>query len=161
MLRRWNHPHVDILLVGSLDLLLLLLEELDLLLDCQLFHCRNVMISTVLLFGGAMTTTWPSKGEDLLPGDENMLINGVSSEGLLRWAMCNRRPVGPGTPPCGGCWFWLCSMMMEVHVECEILDRFWCNSNDGGDESNEGVRESTKVVVGEGVLLEVPRVCCG
>lgn len=36
---------------------------------------------------------------DLLPpGEENILINGVSSDGLLRCAICNLRPVGPETP---------------------------------------------------------------
>jgi hypothetical protein len=33
------HPHVHILLVGSSDLLLLLLEQLNLLLQSKLFHC--------------------------------------------------------------------------------------------------------------------------
>lgn len=33
-----NHSHVDILLMSSLNLLLLLLQELDLLLNRQLFH---------------------------------------------------------------------------------------------------------------------------
>jgi hypothetical protein len=37
-LARRHHAHVDILLVGGLDLLLLLLQELNLLLDCKLFH---------------------------------------------------------------------------------------------------------------------------
>jgi len=45
MLGRGNHAHVDILLVGSLDLLLLLLKQLDLLLDSQLFHCRQTWVS--------------------------------------------------------------------------------------------------------------------
>jgi hypothetical protein len=49
-----------------------------------------------------MTTTtaigWKSNSH-LLPGEENMLIKGVSSEGLLRCAMWSLRPVGPGTPP--------------------------------------------------------------
>lgn len=36
---------------------------------------------------------------NLLPGFANMLINGVSSDGLRRWAMCSLRPAGPGTPP--------------------------------------------------------------
>lgn len=36
---------------------------------------------------------------NVLPGLANMLINGVNSEGLLRWAMCSLRPAGPGTPP--------------------------------------------------------------
>jgi hypothetical protein len=35
-----NHAHIDILLMGSLELLLLLLEELDLLLDSKLVHLR-------------------------------------------------------------------------------------------------------------------------
>lgn len=33
-----HHAHVDVLLVRRLDLLLLLLQQLDLLLDGQLFH---------------------------------------------------------------------------------------------------------------------------
>lgn len=46
---------------------------------------------------------WQKDAEwNLLPGDENMLISGVSSDGLLRWAIWSLRPVGPGTPPCGG-----------------------------------------------------------
>ena len=36
-----NHAHVDILLVGSLDLLLLLLKQFDLLLNSKLLHCRS------------------------------------------------------------------------------------------------------------------------
>lgn len=40
-----NHAHVDVLLVGSLDLLLLLLQQLDLLLDSQLFHCGEEDVS--------------------------------------------------------------------------------------------------------------------
>ena len=35
-----DHAHIDVLLVGSLELLLLLLEKLDLLLDSKLVHCR-------------------------------------------------------------------------------------------------------------------------
>lgn len=44
---RRHHAHVDILLVGCLDLLLLLLQQLDLLLDGQLFHCgaRDGLVS--------------------------------------------------------------------------------------------------------------------
>lgn len=34
-----NHAHIDVLLVGSLYLLLLLLKKLDLLLNGQLLHC--------------------------------------------------------------------------------------------------------------------------
>ena len=33
------------------------------------------------------TSKESSMGEHLLPGEENMLIKGVSSEGLLRWAI--------------------------------------------------------------------------
>jgi hypothetical protein len=98
-----DHAHIDVLLVGSLDLLLLLLKQLDLLLDRQLFHCRQTWVSIVLML------IWVSdddrragcnkRNDNLLPGEENMLIKGVSSEGLLRWAMCSLRPVGPGTPP--------------------------------------------------------------
>lgn len=40
LLSRRYHAHVDILLMGSLQLLLLLLEELDLLLNGKLVHCR-------------------------------------------------------------------------------------------------------------------------
>ncbi len=36
-----DHAHIDILLVRSLDLLLLLLKQFDLLLNRQLFHCRD------------------------------------------------------------------------------------------------------------------------
>ena len=36
-----NHSHVDILLMSSLNLLLLLLQEIDLLLNRQLFHCKE------------------------------------------------------------------------------------------------------------------------
>ena len=39
------------------------------------------------------------RASHVLPGLANMLINGVNSEGLLRWAMCSLRPAGPGTPP--------------------------------------------------------------
>lgn len=36
---------------------------------------------------------------DLLPpGEENILISGVSSDGLLRCAICNLRPGGPEPP---------------------------------------------------------------
>lgn len=41
--------------------------------------------------------------QNSLPGLANMLINGVSSEGLRRCAMCSLRPAGPGTPPTWGC----------------------------------------------------------
>lgn len=40
LLSRRYHAHVDVLLMGSLQLLLLLLEELDLLLNGKLVHCR-------------------------------------------------------------------------------------------------------------------------
>lgn len=36
-----DHAHVDVLLVRRLDLLLLLLQQLNLLLDRQLFHCEK------------------------------------------------------------------------------------------------------------------------
>lgn len=42
LLLLWDHAHVDVLLVGSGNLLLLLLQELDLLLQSQLFHCREL-----------------------------------------------------------------------------------------------------------------------
>jgi hypothetical protein len=41
LLGGWNHAHVHILLVGSLNLLLLLLEQFDLLLNRKLFHSRR------------------------------------------------------------------------------------------------------------------------
>lgn len=44
-LARWHHAHVDVLLVGGLDLLLLLLQQLDLLLNCQLLHCEKKEVS--------------------------------------------------------------------------------------------------------------------
>lgn len=40
LLPRGDHSHIDVLLMGSLELLLLLLEELDLLLDSKLVHYR-------------------------------------------------------------------------------------------------------------------------
>jgi hypothetical protein len=43
-LSRGHHPHVDILLMSSLDLLLLLLQQLNLLLDGELFHCRAMLV---------------------------------------------------------------------------------------------------------------------
>ena len=36
-----DHAHIDVLLMGSLELLLLLLEQFDLLLDGKLVHCRK------------------------------------------------------------------------------------------------------------------------
>ncbi len=44
-LARRQHAHIDILLVGCLDLLLLLLQELDLLLDGKLLHYRPLATS--------------------------------------------------------------------------------------------------------------------
>jgi hypothetical protein len=51
-----------------------------------------------------------------------MLMSGVSSDGLLRWAICSLLPVGPGTPPCGG---GCCELsIVNVHVKCEdVYDR--------------------------------------
>lgn len=40
-----QQPHANVLLVCCGNLLLLLLEQLDLLLDGQLFHCRQVQVS--------------------------------------------------------------------------------------------------------------------
>lgn len=40
------HAHVDILLVGSSDLLLLLLEHFDLLSESKLFHWMAMMVSS-------------------------------------------------------------------------------------------------------------------
>jgi hypothetical protein len=63
-----QEPHVDILLMCRSNLLLLLLEQLDLLLDSQLFHYQSV--------------SW---GSELDPLDWlHILISGVSSDGLLR-----------------------------------------------------------------------------
>ena len=42
-----NHAHVDILLVCCSDLLLLLLEDLDLLGNGELFHCERYELATV------------------------------------------------------------------------------------------------------------------
>jgi hypothetical protein len=60
--------------------------------------------------------------QNLLPGEENILMSGVSSDGLLRWAICSLLPVGPGTPPCGG---GCCELsIVDVHVKCEdVYDR--------------------------------------
>lgn len=41
-----QQPHVNVLLVCRSNLLLLLLEQLDLLLDGQLFHCKQVQVSS-------------------------------------------------------------------------------------------------------------------
>jgi hypothetical protein len=41
-----QQPHVNVLLVCRSNLLLLLLEQLDLLLDGQLFHCRQAQVSS-------------------------------------------------------------------------------------------------------------------
>ena len=42
-----NHAHVDILLVGSLNLLLLLLKQFDLLLDSKLLHYQELSVKHV------------------------------------------------------------------------------------------------------------------
>jgi hypothetical protein len=42
MLTGWDHAHIHVLLVCSLYLLLLLLEQLYLLLYRELFHCEVV-----------------------------------------------------------------------------------------------------------------------
>ena len=39
----------------------------------------------------------------ILPGEENILIRGVNSDGLLLCAICRRLPAGPCGPE-GGCW---------------------------------------------------------
>jgi hypothetical protein len=63
-LARGHHAHVDILLMGGLDLLLLLLQELNLLLDCKLFHCDtntlalNFPDSTPWIFALWMQGLW-------------------------------------------------------------------------------------------------------
>lgn len=68
-LARRHHAHVDILLLGGLDLLLLLLQELDLLLDGKLFHCgtqtRLVLIvqdSVLLLLMSCGLMLWRQGG---------------------------------------------------------------------------------------------------
>jgi hypothetical protein len=82
MLLRLDHAHVNILLVCCSDLLLLLLQNLDLLCDGELFHCRLRQLC--------------SHGTN----GRYVLISGVSSDGLRRCAMCRRRPAGP----IGPCW---------------------------------------------------------
>lgn len=47
LLGRRYHAHVDVLLMSSLQLLLLLLEELDLLLDSKLVHCRGRVLAII------------------------------------------------------------------------------------------------------------------
>ena len=42
LLLRLDHAHVDILLVGSSNLLLLCLQYFDLLRDSELFHCFSI-----------------------------------------------------------------------------------------------------------------------
>jgi hypothetical protein len=85
MLGRRDHAHINILLVCSLDLLLLLLQKLDLLLNGKLLHYSKMggqqyseRLDDDNIRGGG------DKHKNLLPGEENMLMRGVSSEGLLR-----------------------------------------------------------------------------
>ena len=67
LLLRLDHAHIDVLLVGCSNLLLLLLEDLNLLCNSKLFHCAIVSArSSVRGQGG------------------HELISGVSSEGLRR-----------------------------------------------------------------------------
>lgn len=68
-LLRLEQAHIDILLVCRSDLLLLLLKQLDLLLDRQLFHCRALE-----------SVNHQDKGH----GEKIILIKGVNSDGLLR-----------------------------------------------------------------------------
>ena len=50
MLSGRDHAHVDILLMGSLNLLLLLLKQFNLLLDSKLFHCdRKEALAYILI----------------------------------------------------------------------------------------------------------------
>ena len=65
LLLRLNHAKIDILLVCCSDLLLLLLEKLDLLRKCKLFHCT--------MLDEASGHTWWS-----------LLMRGVISDGLRR-----------------------------------------------------------------------------
>ena len=51
-----DHAHVDILLVCSLNLLLLLLKQLYLLLYSQLFHCRRMYVSIMLMLIPGLAT---------------------------------------------------------------------------------------------------------
>lgn len=97
LLRWWNHAHVDILLVGRLDLLLLLLEELDLLLDCQLFHARR----------REHAHQRRQLGRASAMGNVQSATRGTWHTSLRRW--------------------WLIGVVLHddgVHVECEFLDGF-------------------------------------
>jgi len=91
LLLRLDHAHVDILLVCGSNLLLLLLEDFDLLCNGELLHCTEAVSDVPGMHGSRV-------------GLANVLMRGVSSDGLRRCAMCKRRPAGPMGPcwPC--CW---------------------------------------------------------
>jgi hypothetical protein len=84
-----DHAHVDILLVGCGDLLLLCLQHLDLLSERELLHWRGVSVWERMAIGESML-------EQVVDEEiRYILIKGVISDGLRRWAMCRRRPAGP------------------------------------------------------------------
>lgn len=57
-LSRGYHSHVDILLLRSLDLLLLLLQQFNLLLDGKLLHCREVKLACIPIVDESMRVDW-------------------------------------------------------------------------------------------------------
>jgi hypothetical protein len=57
VLTGWDHPHIHVLLMRSLYLLLLLLEQLYLLLYCKLFHWREVSDGLADIDDGITMTT--------------------------------------------------------------------------------------------------------
>lgn len=81
----WDHSHVHILLVSYSNLLLLLLEELDLLLQCELFH----YFTKGQPFSRYMTSAYsPDRNEACVTEITNdLLIMGVISDGLRLWAI--------------------------------------------------------------------------
>jgi len=59
-----NHAHVDILLVGCGDLLLLCLQHLDLLSERELLHWRDVLVWEGTTFGRACLSKLQIRGSD-------------------------------------------------------------------------------------------------
>lgn len=57
---RWDHSHVHILLMRSLNLLLLLLEQFDLLLYCKLFHLGVVSDDSISMMAFDDDSHWSS-----------------------------------------------------------------------------------------------------
>jgi hypothetical protein len=91
VLTGWDHAHIHVLLMRSLYLLLLLLQQLYLLLYRELFHWEAVSDGLADIDDGISMTTTVGVGranrngrENSLPGEENILIRGVNSDGLLR-----------------------------------------------------------------------------